>query len=280
MRERLVEKGRPIFVVSGGTGASGDLLVQTVLAQFTDVQVPVEVMPHVHTPEQIDAVVRQAEETGGVIVHTLVNHACRQSMLEATTRHGVWQFDLAGPLMSYLAGTLARKPVGEPGRFRRLNRSYFARIEAIEFAVAHDDGKRPEDLPLADIVLVGVSRVGKTPLSMYLAFQGWKVANVPYVAEVPLPAELFAVAPDKMVGLIVEPGQLIQHRRTRLLAVGAPEGSYVARDQVVEELRAVRHFFAKHDIPVLDTSDMPVETIAGEVLKLVKPQSMQETVPA
>jgi regulator of PEP synthase PpsR (kinase-PPPase family) len=268
---RMEEKiaGPPIFIVSGGTGATGELLARTVLAQFPDVKSPLHIEPHVYTDEQIDDVVERTVAENGVIVHTLVDHQCRQTLSEAATRAGVWHFDLAGPLLNYLAGVLRQTPLGQPGRYRQLHQSYFDRVEAIEFAVAHDDGKRIEELPLAEIVLVGVSRVGKTPLSMYLSFQGWKVANVPIVPSVPPPEELFAVKPGRVVGLIVEPGQLIRHRRTRLLHVGAPSGSYVERDPVVEELRAVRHFFARHQIPVIDSSDKPIETCADEVIKLI-----------
>jgi regulator of PEP synthase PpsR (kinase-PPPase family) len=262
-------KGPPIFIVSGGTGAAGELLTRTVLAQFPGVKTALTIEPHVYTDEQLDVIVANAGAAGGVIVHTLVDHGCRQKLLEATARAGVWQFDLAGPLLNYLAGVLQQEPVGQPGLYRRLHQSYFNRIEAIEFAVAHDDGKRIDEIKDAEIVLVGVSRVGKTPLSMYLSFQGWKVANVPFVPGVPLPDELREVHPGRLVGIVVDPSQLIQHRQTRLLHVGGPNGSYVDRTAVVEELRAVKHYFASSRIPIVDASEKPIESSADEVIKLV-----------
>ena len=144
---------------------------------------------------------------------------------------------------------LDEKPLEQPGYFYRMNRAYFDRIDAIEFAVSHDDGKRIEDLPRAEIILLGVSRVGKTPLSMYLSMLGWKVSNVPLVPDVSPPPALFTGDKHRLVGLMIEPVQLIAHRKARAARTGIPEGSYMGRNEVVEELRAASHFFYGNEIP-------------------------------
>ena len=168
----------PIYVVSGGVGASGEQLVHTVLAQFPEHRVPVIVVPHVHQLAQVEDVVAQASTTGGTIVHTLVDAGLRGALARLAQRHGVFALDLMGDLLSRLADVLGQEPAEQPGLYRQLNLAYFERVAAIEFAMSHDDGRRPEDWPKAEIVLIGVSRVGKTPLSMYLSvLQGFLIKN-------------------------------------------------------------------------------------------------------
>lgn len=258
-----------LIVASGATGTTGELLARTVLAQFQGADIPIVIEPRLHTPAQVEAVVQQAAETGSLIVHTLVDETCRQAMLDAAARHQVWQFDLVGPLIDRLSAQLGQKPAGRPGLYRQSNQSYFNRVEAIEFTVAHDDGKRVQDLPAADIILLGVSRVGKTPLSIYLSVLGWKVANAPLVPGIEPPEEIFAADPRRVVGLIVTPAQIALHRRTRMLHTGEPAESYIDRQRVIEELRAAQHFFTQHKIPVIDVTDKPIETSAEEVIKLI-----------
>ena len=277
IRERTT--GPPIYVVSGGTGASGELLVRTVLAQFRDVNVPIVVKPHIHEPEQVDAVLAEAGADGAAIVHTMVNAACRAELADQAHARNLVAFDLAAPLMDYLQRVLNQQPTGQPGLYRQLHRAYFDRVAAIEYAVAHDDGKRLEDLPQAEIVLTGVSRVGKTPLSMYLSILGWKVANVPFVPGVAVPAEMAQVDSRRVVALMVEPAQLLSHRRWRQQRTGIPTGTYVDRSALVEELRAARHYFATQGYPVVDATDKPIETCADEVVTLVS-RRMGQAAPA
>ena len=143
-----LRQGPPIFVVSGGTGATGELLARTVLAQFPNVSVPLIVEIKVLGEEQVRAVIRQAAGIpGAIILHTMVNRTCRKLLLSEASTAGVVTFDLAGPLEEHLSRELGLEPLGQPGLYRHLHKSYFDRIEAIEFTVAHDDGKRVEDLP-------------------------------------------------------------------------------------------------------------------------------------
>lgn len=263
-------QGPPIFVVSGGTGATGELLARTVMAQFPNVNVPLHIEAHVLNAEQVHHVVAKAAGIpGAIILHTMVNSDRRHLLAVEASKAGVVTFDLASHLIEHLSRELGSQPLGRPGLYRQLHKSYFDRIEAIEFTVAHDDGKRVEDLAKAEIVLIGVSRVGKTPLSMYLAMQGWKTANVPFVPEVPMPAELTACDMRRVVGLIIEPQQLMVHRKVRAERTGIPEGAYIDRDEVRDEIRSAQHFFAKHGITVVDTTNKPIETSAEEIASLV-----------
>lgn len=265
-----VRRGPPIFVVSGGTGATGDLLARTVLAQFPDIDVPLHVETKVVSEERVREVIRKATGIpGAIILHTMVKRDFRRLLVTEAARAGIVTFDLAGPLEEHLSRELGMQPLQQPGLYHQMRRAYFDRVEAIEFTVAHDDGKRVEDLPKAEIVLLGLSRVGKTPLSMYLSIMGWKTANVPFVPGVPPPPELALVAPHKVVGLIIEPAQLIAHRRYRASRSGIAEEGYVDRQSVIEEMRAANHFFYGRGFHVVDTTDKPIETSAEEIVSLI-----------
>jgi regulator of PEP synthase PpsR (kinase-PPPase family) len=267
---KAIRKGPPIFVVSGGAGVSGDLLARTVLAQFPDVDVPIQMETKIVSEERVREVIRKATGVPGVIIlHTLVNRDFRRLLVTEAARAGIVTFDLAGPLEEHLSRELAMEPLQQPGLYHQMRRAYFERVEAIEFTVAHDDGKRLEDLPLAEIVLLGLSRVGKTPLSMYLSILGWKTANVPFVPGVPPPPELKLVPPHKVVGLVIEPAQLIAHRRYRATRSNIREEGYVDRASVVEEMRAANHFFYAQGFHVVNTTDKPIETSAEEIISLI-----------
>ena len=263
------QNASPIFVVSGGMGATGELLARTVLAQFKQANVPINIKAHIHEPHQVADAVMQAAQAGGLIVHTMVNDARRQNLSELAAEQNVPAFDIAGPLLAHLSRELGQEPLGEPGLYRRLHAAYYDRIAAIDFAVAHDDGKRVEDLPDAEIVLIGASRVGKTPLSMYLSMLGWKVANIPLVMEVPPPDELFMVDRARVFGLTIEPSQLLRHRQSRRPHLGIDRGAYFNRNRIAEELRAANHLFYKHKYTVIDVTDKPIETTSEEIIGAV-----------
>lgn len=259
----------PVFVVSGSTGASGELLVQTVLAQFRRTT-PVVLVPHVRTFADLEQVVEQAVAVGGAITHTLVDARLRNHLTELAQTQRVPAFDLMGPLLEHLSGVLGEQPAEKPGLYRQQREKYFERIAAIEFSVAHDDGQRIEELPLAEIVLVGVSRSGKTPLSMYLSVLGWKVANVPLVAEIPPPPALSEIDCRRVVGLTIEPGQLIAYRKWRQSHLGAGGATpYTNPSHIFEEVEEVRRFCRKQGFAIVDVTDKPIESSADEVITLV-----------
>ncbi len=264
-----------IFIVSGGAGASGEQLVQTVLAQFPDNQVRVRLVSHVRFPGQIDDVVQKARQDGGIIVHTLVDPDLRRILIDAAAQHEIVALDLMGPLLEQLSFILEREPLGEPGLYRRLNRQYYERISAIDFSLAHDDGKNSATWQQADILLVGVSRSGKTPISLYLAVLGWKVANVPLIlsgdaGSISLPGDLSSVESWRVIGLTLEPGQLIQLRQIRQRSLGVPGPSdYTNPEKVLVELQAARQFCRQNGFSLVEVTDKPIESSADEIIRLV-----------
>ncbi|NLG71598.1 MAG: kinase/pyrophosphorylase [Chloroflexi bacterium] len=260
----------PIYIVSGGAGASGEQLVHTVLAQFPENHVPVNTVSSVRYRAQLEDVVEQARQSGGAIVHTLVDGSLRRELVELAREKDVPAFDLVDPLLNWLTEKLGREPLGQPGLYRRLRQDYYERVAAIEYTLAHDDGKNPAGWHQAQIVLTGVSRTGKTPLSIYLSVLGWKVANVPLVPGLPPPAELFELDPRRVIGLTIEPGQLIHHRRQRQRRLGTGENSsYVDADAVYEELRAAKRIMRQAGFSLIDVTDKPIESSAEEVIRLI-----------
>lgn len=259
----------PLFVVSGGDGTSGEKIANTLLAQFKNVNVAVMIEQYVRTRERIEAIVAHAAAVQGTVLHTLVDHDLRRLLIERAHAQQVAEVDLFGPLLDHLAQTLGQTPIGKPGLYRDLHQAYFRRIEAIEFTVAHDDGQRVDELEHADIVLLGVSRVGKTPLSIYLSTLGWKVANVPLVPPMAPPDPIFRIERRRIVGLTATPEKLLTHRRWREQNLGISGGAYSKRDLIIEEMRAARHLFYQHGIAMIDVTDKPVETSGEEVIALV-----------
>ncbi len=264
----------PIYIISGGRGASGEQVVRTALAQFQDASVPVTIVPHIYEVAQLTDAVVQAATTGGIIVHTLVDAELRQALIRLARQHNVEAIDLMGHLLSRLSAILGQTPLGQPGLYRQLREAYFERVEAIEFAVAHDDGRNPHELHLAEIVLVGVSRTGKTPLSMYLSVQGWKVANVPLISSIEPPNELFQIDPGRVVGLTIEPGQLVAHRRWRQRHLGIQQDmAYATPTDIAEEVAAARAVCQRGGFAMLNVTDRPIEESAQEVIALITRRS-------
>lgn len=257
-----------VFVFSGAAGASAELVARTALAQFAGA-VPLEIIPYLLTVEQVESAVARVEAAGGLIVHTMVDASLRRALIADAARRGVVALDLMGPLLEQLTAALGEQPAGRPGRYRQQREKYFERVEAIEFSVAHDDGQHIEDLSQAEIVLVGVSRAGKTPLSMYLSVMGWKVANVPLIPGLDPPSILASVDPRRVVALTVEPAQLVAHRRWRQAHLGGAATDYTSAAAVFDEVDQARRWCRRHGFAQVDVTDKPIESSAEEVIAAV-----------
>jgi regulator of PEP synthase PpsR (kinase-PPPase family) len=259
-----------ILVVSGGIGSSGEQVTKSVLAQFPDHEVETVTVPHVRNVSQVEDAIARAAVGGATIVHTLVDPALRQVLANGAQSRGVPAIDLMGGLMDHLSAALGQEPVAQPGRYRRLRREYFDRIAAIDFAMAHDDGMNPPGWREAEIVLVGVSRVGKTPLTMYLAVQGWKVANIPFVPSVPPGEDLDVVDRRRVIALDIDPTELSRIRDHRRRELGMPPGTdYTEAKAIWEESEEVQKIFRRRGYGRIDVTNKPVETLADEVARLI-----------
>jgi len=260
-----------VFAVSDATGVTAEHVLSAALMQFAGAEVEIERRPGVRTEEQVRQVVEEVAQVGGLIVHTLVSDELRGVMLRAGRLHNVETIDLMGPLLARLSQQLAVSPAGRPGPLSQLNEEYFRRIETMEFAYRHDDGRRVHELSKAEIVLVGVSRTFKTPLSIYLAFKGWFVANVPIVFRTKPPAILFDLPPGRVCGLTIDPVRLAEFRRVRHELLNEATGEYADPDFVRRELEYAMHIFrSQRGWPVVDVTDKPIEEITSEILTLVR----------
>jgi regulator of PEP synthase PpsR (kinase-PPPase family) len=257
-----------IFIVSGGIGTSGEQLVHTLLAQFPDDAVRVTTVGNVRRPEQIAEVLSHAQELDALIAYTLVDPLLHNYLLRESQRLQIQAVDLMGPVMEWVMGKLGIAPRAQPGLYRQLRSEYFERVSAIDFTMAHDDGKSPDDWAQAKAVLVGVSRVGKTPLSVYLAVLGWKIANLPLVPQVPVPESLFSIDPQRVIGITVEPDQLLQYRLRRQKQLGAPGPSAYANPQdVYEEVQEALNIFRRGRFKIVDMTDKTIEQGADEIIR-------------
>lgn len=275
------EKPSPIYVVSGGTGVSGVQLVETVLVQFPDIEVKIIKIPHVREKKQIEDLLQKMSATGGIIVHTMVDDNLRKTLLDLVKDKNLTAIDLMGPLIDLLSETLNQKPASKPGLYRKLHKDYFERVDAINFTVNHDDGMNLQDLQFADIVLTGVSRCGKTPLSIYLSVLGWKVANVPLVMGIPLPKELYQIDRRRVFGLSIEYEQLLKYRKEREKSFGITGASdYTNQKKVFEEIEEAIKIFKKGGFSVIPITNKPLESSADVIIKIITarfPENVSES---
>ncbi len=260
-----------VLVVSDGTGITGERVVRAAVAQFDPALVRVERLAEVRTPERIQEAVTQAAARGATVLYSLVSADHRKCLIEEALRNHVTTIDLLGPILRRLTGVLAVSPRAEAGIFRQLDEEYFHRIEAIDFAVQHDDGKRPQDLESADLVLVGVSRTSKTPLSMFLAYRGWRVANVPIVLGIEPPREVFAVERSKVIGLSARPAWLEGIRRQRAIRLAQSlDIGYAGLDHIRSELAWFRAIAERGGWTVMEVTYKAIEETAAEIVALLR----------
>jgi regulator of PEP synthase PpsR (kinase-PPPase family) len=225
---------------------------------------------HVRRPEQVKEIVAQAAANDGTIVHTVVDADLRSAVHQYADEYGVVAIDLMGPLLDRLSTLLQQRPLGQPGLYRRLNQAYFERVAAIDYAMKHDDGLNAGGWPEAEIVLVGVSRVGKTPLSMYLAVLGWKVANVPLVPDIDPPPSLSELDPRRVIGLTIDPMRLVFHREQRRRRLGAPGlEAYTDPKAVYKEIERARQLCRRGGLTIIDVTDKPIEASANQIIDMI-----------
>ena len=256
-----------IFIVSDGTGGTAEQILRAALTQFADTEVNIERRSEIREESQIVEIVKEAAEKRGVIIHTLVSLHLRQTIKYLGRLHTVETIDLMGPLLAQLAHQFEYNASEEPGLFRELNKEYFKRIESMEFALRHDDGQRTRELINAELVLLGVSRTFKTPLSIYFAFKGWFVGNVPIVAELPLPAIIYELPPERVFCLTTDAHHLSKLRRNRESYLGGATGEYAELASVRRELAyANRLYNSQPKWAKIRVTNKPIEEIASQIL--------------
>ena len=261
-----------IFVVSDSTGETAERVVRAALLQFPEQRVRVRLFTRVRDKDSIQDCLVKAREAQAMIVFTIVRPELRELFHEIARQNQIEAVDVIGSLIHKVGSFLEAQPMNIPSSDLPLSDEYFRRVEAIEFAVKSDDGKEPRNLRKADLVLTGVSRTSKTPLSTYLAGRGLKVANVPLVLGVAPPPELEEVAGHKVIGLTIDPDLLMDIRRKRLEQLGMPvDTSYGMRDHVKSELDFANTIFRRHpDWMIINVTNRAIEETATVILEYSK----------
>ena len=259
-----------IHIVSDATGETATRVVMAVERQFPGLEFEVIRHPRITSADDIQLAASRARGRRAVVVYTLVDAAYREAMRTLCKRYKLHYCDLLGHPIDAVARVSGLPATGEPGALPVLDSSYFKRVEAIEFAVQADDGVAVRRLPQADIVLVGVSRTSKTPLSIYLGYLGYKAANVPIVMGIEPPAELWDVDRARVVGVTLQPEILAEIRTRRVRQMRGSTRSYADLSEVYEELEHAEQIYKRLGCPVIEVSTLAIEETAYRIIRLVE----------
>lgn len=267
----MPESKLTIYAVSDATGELAISVATAALRQYRQENIAVLRRGKTRNLDRVAKVVQEAKDSGGVIVFTLVSPELREGLLKLARENKVTAVDVMGPVMGAFSSYFDVAPSDQPGLKYQITGDYFRRNDAIEFAVKHDDGQGLETIDQADIVLLGISRTSKTPLSIYLAYRGFKTANIPIIRNVPPPRVLASLDRRKMVGLTVSPDKLSELRGTRLAKLGLPRTESYANIEFIREELAFAHqvFSELGGIPVIDVTLKAIEEVATEALSVL-----------
>ena len=260
---------KKIYLLSDGTGETAERVLRSGLKQFDGYSAQVRKFPYITQVEQLQKIIQLTLEEDALLIFTLVDPSLRQETKELAEQQRIRHIDLLDNVLSQLSLYFRASPIGVPNQMNLVNDEYFKRIEAIEFTVRGDDGKNPRMLSNADIILVGVSRTSKTPLSVFLAHKGYKVCNIPIVLDRPLPSSLFDVDQNCIFALTIDPDALQQIRKQRLKTLMVSNrSSYSDIEHIWAELDwADKLFRANPTWPVIDVTKRAVEETSAIILQ-------------
>ena len=267
-----------IHLVSDSTGETVHQVARAALAQFPDVQISEHIWTLVRTPAHVDTISSALKRNPGILLYSVVDPDIRNAIERLCKSQNIPSLSVLDPLMDMLSSVLGYRQNSRPGSQHKLDKAYFDRMAAVEFAVTHDDGLNMDRLKEAQILLVGVSRTSKTPTSMYLANRGYRVANYALVPNVAFPLHLLDQTPDLfIVGLTTDAKRLAHVRRNRLQHMSDSQNdTYADLDNINDELKAARRLFSSQNWPVLDVSRRSIEETAAAILHLYVNQREQK----
>lgn len=260
-----------IFIISDGTGNTADRVVRAALMQFENIHVQTKIFHNISNKQQVIEIIEEAQKAKGLVVHTVVSKKMRDIINRQGRLFAVDTIDLIGPLLAQLSHHFSYLPAEKPGIFYELNKSYFKRIEAVEYTLRHDDGQRMQELDKAEIIILGVSRTFKTPVSIYLAYKGWLVANVPIIFGMDPPASLFKLPAQRVFCLTTSPHHLGHLRKIRETHLGGNVGEYAKPSFIMKELEYASSIYRRQPKwNVIDITYKPVEEISMEILSRLR----------
>lgn len=259
-----------ILVVSDSTGETASSFSNSILVQFPSLEYKRSIFSNVKEKEDIGSIFENASKNS-IIFMTIIDKELSNLIKKRAEEKSIHVIDLLGDAIDYIEEISGQKALRQSGLGRGMSLEYLDKMEAIEFALKYDDGKNPKGFLLSDIVLVGVSRTSKTPLSIYLANKKYKVSNLPLIPEIDLPSEIFDVDKNKIVGLIIDEDLLKEIRNSRLKALGLESTSIYADDNRIRvELRYANDVFKKLGCRVINVSGLTIEAIASRIIKAIE----------
>jgi len=257
-----------LYICSDSVGETAEAVARATLRQFDSRKVRLKRIGHIRSVEEIRNLLKEAKLHESFVAYTLVQPKLREAMKNEALKQGVRAVDIMGPMLQAFTDTFHDSPKRQPGLLHEMDEFYFKRVEAVEFSVRYDDGRDPSGLTEAQIVLLGVSRTSKTPLSMFLAHKGYKVANWPLVPETRIPDELFQVDPSKVFGLTMNAEAIHKIRTERLKAIGLPAGAaYASMDRIKSELGYAESVMERIGCTVIDVTNKAIEETAGLIME-------------
>lgn len=268
-----------LYAISDSIGETAQQVAKAAISQFDIKEESYDIrrFPYVSNKEILLDILESAKNENAIIVYTLVSENLGDIVEEFCLKENLHCVDLMSQILNILTDKIGESPKREPGIIRRMNEEYFRRIEAIEFAVKYDDGKDPRGVLKADLVLVGISRTSKTPLSMYLANRNIKVANIPLVPEIPIPKEIYEINPKKIIGLTNTPEKLNEIRQARLKSLGlSSNANYAKLDRILEELDYSEKVMKKLSCPVINVANKAIEETAGLIIDIMKENGLKK----
>lgn len=265
------KKNLKVIIISDGTGETATAMTRAAMTQFKDKEIFFTRYKNVRTKEHIEAIFTEAAIHHDMIVYTIVSPELRNHVKELSKREKVRSVDLLGPLLTNFSNLFDAEPDNQPGLLHAVNDKYFEKVAAVEFTLNHDDGRNIKTLEEADVILLGISRTSKTPLSIYLSLEGLKVVNIPIVLNIPLPEKIHQVDQRKIFGLTIDPEELHKIRVNRLSRLGAVQnGEYADIKKVTEEIEWANKLFAENKRwPIFNVTGKALEETAAEITKLL-----------
>lgn len=264
-----MEKSRFIYACSDAVGETAETIARATTRQFPGETIRVRRFGHIQSEEEIKEILTEVKRTGGIIAYTLVQPELQDTMRKEAHLRNIKAIDVLGPMMQAYTDTYNHSPSHIPGDQQSLDEEYFKRIEAIEFAVKYDDGKDMSGLLKAEVILIGVSRTSKTPLSIFLAHKRIKTANLPIVPDTKPPEELFQASQALVIGLTIEPEQLLKIRKERLKSLGLPDNArYASMEQIKSELQTAESIMEQTGCHIINVADRSIEETAGIIVDL------------
>ena len=278
-----VNKELRVMIISDGTGETATSLSNAAITQFPDCDLIFTRYKNVRTEDQIESILTEASIHHDIVIHTVVQESLRSFIEKTAKEKDVHTLDLIGPALNLFSFYLHQEPSSKPGLLHSVDEKYFSRVAAMEFTLMNDDGRSTDNLDEADVILLGISRTSKTPLSVYLSQHGIKVINIPIIPGTELPKQVFEIDQRKVFGLTIDPDALIKIRQNRLSKLGAVEHTenYADKKVIIEEIEWANEIFKKNKRwPIYNVTNRALEETATDILKIInmrrKNQSKQK----